>query len=74
MYNHLINFIDVNKIVYKYQFRFRKSHSMNHAIISLVEKVNNAMTMTMAMTITKFILKIKTSFEAYKRYIYVQLI
>ena len=26
------------------------------------------------MTMTKFILKIKTSFEAYKRYIYVQLI
>ena len=30
--------------------------------------------MTMTMTMTKFILKIKTSFEAYKRYIYVQLI
>ena len=28
----------------------------------------------MTMTMTKFILKIKTSFEAYKRYIYVQLI
>ena len=43
MYNHLINFIDANKILYKYQFRYRKSHSTNHAIISLVEKVNNAM-------------------------------
>ena len=43
MYNHLINFIDANKIVYKYQFGFRKSHSTIHAIISLVEKVNNAM-------------------------------
>ena len=43
MYNHLINFIDANKILYKYQFGFRKSHSTNHAIISLVEKVNNAM-------------------------------
>ena len=43
MYNHLISFIDANKILYKYQFGFRKSHSMNHAIISLVEKVNNAM-------------------------------
>ena len=28
----------------------------------------------MTMIMTKFILKIKTSFEAYKRYIYVQLI
>ena len=42
MYNHLITFIDANKIVYKYQFGFRKSHSTNHVIISLVEKVNTA--------------------------------
>ena len=40
MYNYLINFIDKNKIIYKYQFGFRKSHSTNHAIISLV---NNAL-------------------------------
>ena len=43
MYDHLINFIDANKILYKYQFRFRKSHSTNHAIISLAETVSNAM-------------------------------
>ena len=43
MYNQLINFIDANNILYKYQVGFRKSHSTNHAIISLVEKVNNAM-------------------------------
>ena len=43
MYNHLINFIDANKILYKYQFGFRKSHSTNHAKISLAEKVSNAM-------------------------------
>ena len=43
MHNHLINFIDANKILYTYQFGFRKSHFTNHAIISLVEKVNNAM-------------------------------
>ena len=43
MYNHLINFIDANKILYNYQFGFRKSHSTNYVIISLVEKVNNAM-------------------------------
>ena len=41
MYNHLINFIDANKILY--QFLFSKCHSTNHAIISLVGKVNNAM-------------------------------
>ena len=27
MYNHLINFIDKNKILYKYQFGFRKLNS-----------------------------------------------
>ena len=32
-----------NKILYKYQFVFRKSYSTNHAIISLAEKVNNSM-------------------------------
>ena len=29
--------------LYKYQFGFRKSHSTSHAIISLVEKINNAL-------------------------------
>ena len=42
MYNHLINLIDANIIVYKYQFGFFKSHSTNHAIMSVVEKVNNS--------------------------------
>ena len=43
MYNHLISFIDNENIVYKSQFGFRKSHSTNHAIISLVENVNQAL-------------------------------
>ena len=43
MYNHLIRFIDKEDILYKFQFGFRKSHSTNHAIISLVEKVNQAL-------------------------------
>ena len=43
MYNYLINFIHINNILYDHQFGFRKSHSTNHAIISLVEKVNNAL-------------------------------
>ena len=32
-----------NIIGYTYQFGFRKSHSTSHAIISLVEKINNAL-------------------------------
>ena len=43
MYNHLISLIDNEDILYKFQFGFRKSHSTNHAIISLVEKVNQAL-------------------------------
>ena len=42
-YNHLISFIDKETILYKSQFGFRKSHSTNHAIISLVENVNQAL-------------------------------
>ena len=43
MNNCLIKFIDKHDILYKYQFGFRKSHSTSHAIISLVEKINNAL-------------------------------
>ena len=43
MYNHLLSFIDRKYILYKYHFGFRKSHSTNHAIISLLEKVNQAL-------------------------------
>ena len=43
MYTHLISFIDKEDILYKFQFGFRKSHSTNHAITYLVEKVNQAL-------------------------------
>ena len=43
MHKYFINFIDKHNILYKYQFGFRKSHSTNHAIILLVDKINNAL-------------------------------
>ena len=43
MYNCLISFRDEHKILYKFKFGFRKSHSTSHAIMSLVEKNNNAL-------------------------------
>ena len=43
LYNHLISYIDKENILYKSQFGFRKSHSTNHAILSLVENVNQAL-------------------------------
>ena len=39
MYYHLISL----DILYKFQFGFRKSNSTNHAIISLVQRVNQAL-------------------------------
>ena len=40
--NHLLNFIETNKIQYDNQFGFRKNHSTTHAIITLVVKVTKA--------------------------------
>ena len=43
MYKHLINFVDKNDILYNYKFGFRKQHSTNHAVITLVEKITTAL-------------------------------
>ena len=43
IYNHLIDFIKKNNILYKFQFGFRKGYSTSHAIISLVEKINKVL-------------------------------
>ena len=43
MYKHLINFVDKNYILYKSQFDFRRQHSTNHAVITLVEKITTAL-------------------------------
>ena len=42
MYTRLIEFIDKHSIFYKFQFGFRKNHSTNMAIITLVDKINSA--------------------------------
>ena len=42
-YNHLIDFIDINNILYTYQFGFRKRYSTSHVIISLVERISRAL-------------------------------
>ena len=44
MYNHLIDIIDSQHILYKFQFGFRKHFSTSHAIISLVEKIRAVLT------------------------------
>ena len=40
---YLLEFLDSNNTLYKYQFGFRKKYSTSHAIISIVEKINNAL-------------------------------
>ena len=43
MYNQLLDFITKHNILHKYQFGLKKQHSTNHAVISLVEKLHNAL-------------------------------
>ena len=43
IYNHLMQYINSNDILYDKQFGFRKGHSTSHAIITLVEKVSKTL-------------------------------
>ena len=43
MYTNVVNFMDKNDTFYKYQFGFRKSHSTQHAIITLVDKITSSL-------------------------------
>ena len=39
LYSRLMTFIDKSKILYKYQFGFRKKHSTEQALIELVDQI-----------------------------------
>ena len=39
----LLNLIDKNVIIYKYQFGFRKKHSTRNAITTLVDRISPSM-------------------------------
>ena len=41
MYNHVVEFININTIIYKYQFGFRQKHSTQQAIITLITKITS---------------------------------
>ena len=43
MYNNVVNFMDKNDTFYKYQFWFRKIHSTQHAIITLVDTITSSL-------------------------------
>ena len=40
MANHLLEFLNSDNTLYKFQLGFRKHSSTSHAIISLVERIN----------------------------------
>ena len=44
MANHLLQFLNSNNTLYKSQFGFRKHFSTSHAIISLLERINEVIT------------------------------
>ena len=43
MYNRLISFLESNKILFKYQFGFRKQHSTYMALVLLLDKIVKAL-------------------------------
>ena len=43
LYNRLYKFLNQNKCLYNNQFGFRNHHSINHALISITEKIKNAL-------------------------------
>ena len=43
MYNRLIDFINENKLLYKFQFGFQKGKSTNMALITLIDKLSEAL-------------------------------
>ena len=42
MFNRLYTFLEDHKCIYNLQFGFRKNHSTNHAILSIIEKIQDA--------------------------------
>ena len=43
MYKRLLNFINKYNILYKYQFGFRKNHSTSMALMTIVDKISEAL-------------------------------
>ena len=42
MYNRLFKYLTTNEILHKKQFGFQKGHSIEHAIIQLIDQINNS--------------------------------
>ena len=42
LYKYLLDFLDLNNVLYKHQFVFREKHCTQQAIVSLVEKITQS--------------------------------
>ena len=42
MYNRLVRFVDKHHVLFEKQFGFRSKHSTDHAILSIVDKIQKA--------------------------------
>ena len=42
MYNRLVSFLDKHNVLFEKQFGFRSNHSTDHAILSIVDKIQKA--------------------------------
>lgn len=42
MYNRLFKYLTTNEILYKKQFGFQEGHSTEHAIMQLIDNINNS--------------------------------
>ena len=43
MHNQLTNFLKINKVLFSYQFGFQNNYLTNHALLSLTERIRNAL-------------------------------
>ena len=43
MFNRIYNFLEMHNCIYKLQFGFRSKHSTNHAILSITQKIKEAL-------------------------------
>jgi len=43
MYNHVLNFMNKNNIIYEHQYGFRQKHSTQQAIITLVDRITHSL-------------------------------
>ena len=41
IYTRMYTFLENNKLIYKKQFGFRRAYSVNHALISITERIRN---------------------------------